>query len=171
MALAVRHAGLIIIGAVLLFGISMPMTAMAVKDKSVSFEQYTYELVPGMSQSLRGVDASVTCPNGDIVSGPLFDFMANKAGHSSSGTWEMLAAPGAALGDTGALDKVLVNSKHFHLQGSWEGLFGRSNAVTCFDAPLPAIVVIEGQCGLGSVINFKASNEVSGSIKGDVTCN
>jgi hypothetical protein len=169
-ALAIIHAGLII-GAVLLSGIFIPMTAIAAKDKTVSFEQYTYELVPGMSQSLRGVDASVTCPNGDTVSGPLFDFSANKAGHNKSGNWGMLAAPGAALGDTGAFDKVLVTKKHFKLQGSWEGLFGRDNAVTCFDASLPATVVIEGQCGLGTVINFKASNEVTGSFKGDITCN
>jgi hypothetical protein len=164
------HAGLII-GAMLIFGIFIPATAMAAKGKSVNFEQYTYEIVPGMSQSLRGVDASVTCPNGDTMPGPLFDFSANKAGHSKSGNWGMLAAPGAALGDTGAFDKVQVTHKHFKLRGSWEGLFGRNNAVTCFDAPLPATVVIKGQCGVGVVVHFKASNGVIGSFKGDVTCN
>jgi hypothetical protein len=161
----------LIIGAMLLSGIFIPVTAMAAKDKSVSFEQYTYEIVPGMSQSLRGVDASVKCPNGDIVSGPLFDFSASKIGDSKSGNWGILAAPGAALGDTGTFDKVHVNKKNFRLHGSWEGLFGRDDAVTCFDASLPATVVIKGQCGIGVVVHFKASNGVTGKFKGDVTCN
>lgn len=146
------------------------MTAMGAKEKSVVFEQYTFELVPGMSQSLRGVDASVTCPNENTISGPLFDFDANKVGSTKSGSWRMIAAPGAALGDAGSFDTVKVTNKNFKLEGSWEGILGRENAVICHDAALPAKVVIKGQCGIGVVVQFRASNGVTGSFKGDVNC-
>ena len=154
----------------MLLGVFFPAAAMGQKEKSVSFEQYTFELVPGMSQSLRGVDALVKCPNGNTVSGPLFQFDATRSGPEESGGWGMLAAPGAALGDGGEFSKVKVNVKHFMLEGSWNGIMGRDNAVTCFDAPLPANVVIKGTCGIGVVVDFRASNGMRGSFTGDVIC-
>jgi hypothetical protein len=157
-------------GSLLLLGVFMPAAAMGQKEKSVSFEQYTFELVPGMSQSLRGVDALVMCPNGSTVSGPLFKFDAARSGPVESGGWGMLAAPGAALGDGGEFGKVKVNAKNFKLEGPWEGIMGRNNAVTCFDAPLPANVVIKGTCGIEVVVDFRASNGMRGSFTGDVIC-
>ena len=154
----------------MLLGVFVPAAAMGQKEKSVSFEQYTFELVPGMSQSLRGVDALVACPTGNTVLGPLFKFDAARSGSGESGGWGMLAAPGAALGDSGDFSKVKVGAKSFRLEGSWEGIMGRQNGVTCFDAPLPANVVIKGTCGIGVVVDFRASNDVRGSFTGDVTC-
>jgi hypothetical protein len=149
----------------------VPMSAMATKSKSVSFEQYTFELVPGMSQSLRGLDASVTCSDGTIISGPLFDFGASRDGPGNSGTWQMIAAPGAAAGDAGSFDNVKIVPKHFKLQGLWDDRLGRGNSVVCFDSLIPAHVIIEGQCGIGVTVMLKATNGVTGSFKGDVNCN
>jgi hypothetical protein len=149
----------------------VPEDAMAAKAKGVNFDQYTFELVPGNSQSLRGVDALLTCADGSTVSGPLFDFAASRGGPSTSGSWQMIAAPGAAAGDGGNVDKVIISSRHFVLRGTWEDPLGRGNAVTCFDASIPADIVLEGTCGVGQTVILRASNGVSGTIKGDVTCN
>lgn len=162
------HAGMII-GAMLLSGIFIPVTAMAAK--SVSFDQYTYEIVPGNSQSSRGVDASVKCPDGSTVSGPLFDFSANRERTGTSGSWKMIAAPGAAAGDGGRIEIVRLPDNNFKLKGTWEILPGRESAVICYGASVPATVVIKGECGIGVVVHFKASNGVTGKFKGDVTCN
>jgi hypothetical protein len=149
----------------------VPMSVMGTKARDVTFEQYTFELVPGNSMSLRGLDASLTCSDGTTVSGPLFGFSASRGGSSSSGNWHMIAAPGAAAGDAGSFDNVKVVPKHFKLQGVWDDRLGRGNAVTCFEAPIPADVVIEGQCGVGVTVTLKASNGVTGTFKGDVHCN
>jgi hypothetical protein len=163
------HLG-VLITAILVSGIFMPTTVMSAKEKSVSFDQYTFELVPGMSKSLRVENASMTCADGSIVSGPLFHLDARKVASSKSGSWGLLAAHRAALGDKGSFDRVKVTNNDFQLQGSWEGIMGRNKAVICIDAALLATVVFKGACGEGAVVIFKASNGVSGSFKGDVKC-
>lgn len=156
---------------VALLGFLLPTSAIATKSKSVNFEQYTIELVPGLPQSLRGVDASVTCVDGRTISGPLFHFSASRTGPSNSGNWDLLAAPGAAAGDTGTTDKVRIAPKHFKLHGSWDDPTSRGFAVICSDGAIPTNFVIEGACGIGVTVMLKASNGVTGSFKGDVICN
>jgi len=167
--------GFIRVGAMIILlalaAILVPSSVMAAKSKSVSFDQNTFEIVPGNSQSLRGLDASLTCSDGTTVSGPLFGFSASKDRSSMSGSWHMIAAPGAAAGDAGSFDKVNITPKHFKLQGVWDDRLGRGNAVTCFEALIPADVVIDGQCGIGVTVTLKASNGVTGTFKGDVNCN
>jgi hypothetical protein len=143
----------------------------ATKTRSVDFEQYTFELVPGLSQTVRGVDAFVTCPDGSSIVGSLFAFSPNKEGSATLGAWSMLAAPGAAAGDGGSIEEAQIGSKHFKLKGVWDDLFGRETAVICGDAYVPAQVVIQGPCGIGVTVLFKASNGVSGAFKGDAICN
>jgi hypothetical protein len=164
------HIG-VIFSLVALTAFLMPTSVQATKSKSVSFEQSTFELVPGMSQSLRGLDAAVTCSDGTTILGPLFDFSAIRDGRSNSGSWQMIAAPGAAAGDAGSFDNVKITPKHFKLQGLWDDRLGRGNSVVCFEAPIPAYLIIQGECGNGVTVTLKATNGVKGSFKGDVNCN
>ncbi|MGI0048310.1 MAG: hypothetical protein ACREAW_02120, partial [Nitrososphaera sp.] len=153
------HIGMIF-SLVALTAFLMPTTVLATKSRSVSFEQSTFELVPGISQSLRGLDAAITCSDGTTISGPLFDFSAIRDGRSNSGSWQMIAAPGAAAGDAGSFDNVKITPKQFKLQGLWDDRLSRGNSVVCFDAPIPAYVVIQGQCGVGMTVTLKATNGV-----------
>ena len=164
MTLQLSHIAMIAVF-VSLLGFFLPTYAIANKSKSVDFEQYTFELVPGQSQSLRGVDAVVTCADGTAVLGPLLDFSASR-----DGSWNIIAAPGAAAGDSGTIEKSHIVSKHFKLKGTWDDPIGRGNSVACFDSAIPASVVIQGQCGLGVTVTLKASNGVTGTFRGDVTC-
>lgn len=92
-------------------------------------------------------------------------------GSSGSGNWHVIAAPGAAAGDAGSFDNAKIVPKHFKLQGVWEDRRGNGNAVVCFEASIPADVVIEGQCGIGVTVTLKASNGVTGTFRGDANCN
>jgi hypothetical protein len=83
----------------------------------------------------------------------------------------MIAAPGAAAGDAGSFDDVKIVPKHFKLKGLWDDRLGRGNAVTCFDATIPADVLLTGPCGVGVTVTLKSSNGVTGTFKGDVDCN
>jgi len=160
---------LLIIGSLALLIGTIPLSASAARKSGVEFAQYTYELVPGQSQSLRGVDSQIRCGDGTTVSGPLFDLSATRDTGLTSGSWTMLAAPGAASGDAGALEKAQIGVKQFRLKGVWDN-FGRDKAIICSASVIPAEILIQGDCGIGVNIQLKSSNGVSGSFRGDVNC-
>ena len=147
----------------------MPISAYAVKEPTVEFTQYTYEVVPGMSQSLRGVDSFMDCGNGNIIAGPLFDLSATRDGSSSSGSWTMIAAPGAAAGDAGSIEKAQIGVKQFRIKGQWDN-FGRENSIVCYGTLLPIDFTLKGRCGMGVNIELTTSTGIKGSFKGDVNC-
>jgi len=163
------HFGLVAIFIAFL-GLLVPLYASAAKTRNVDFEQYTYEIVPGNSQSLRGVDAFVKCPDGSTVSGPLFDFEATSDRPTSSGTWRMIAAPGAAAGDGGTVEQGLIGRTHYRLTATLDDPQNRGKSVICPDVPIPTEVVIKGYCGVGVTVKFEASNGMIGRFKGDVSC-
>lgn len=169
----VFYAGL---AAAILALTSLPLsTASASMTKSVTFAQDTALEFPGIPQSLRGVNSTVTCPDGTTVGGefgPLFEFDATREQGESSGFWRITAAPGAADTDDGEVTFALITPVKFKLLATWDPHFGSTHAIICdsTDATIPADVVIKGECGEGVMVQFKSSNGVTGSFQGNVTC-
>lgn len=161
---------------VALAGLMLPLsTASAAPVKNVSFTQERALEFLGIPQSLRGVDAVVTCSDGTTVGGelgPLFSFSASREKGESSGFWRILAAPGAADTDDGQVTFALVNPVKFKLNATWDPHFGSTHTIICdsSSATIPADVVIEGECGEGVTVKFRASNGITGSFLGDVSC-
>jgi hypothetical protein len=150
----------------------LPMSASASPTKTVTFLQYLAEEFPGIPQSLRGINAVVTCPDGSVTGGafgPLFSFDATREGGTSTGSWHMLAAPGAASGDTGDVTDAKISNSHFKLKATWDDINGSGHDIICGE-PIPATAEIKGPCGTGVIVEFRGSNGVTGTFQGDVTC-
>jgi hypothetical protein len=150
----------------------MPISASASPAKTVTFLQDRTEEFPGIPQSLRGVNSVVTCPDGSVTGGdfgPLFGFDASREGGVSTGSWNMLAAPGAAADDNGSVTNVKISASHFELKATWSDAGGFGHDIICGE-PIPESVVIKGPCGTDVIVKFKASSGVSGTFQGDVTC-
>jgi hypothetical protein len=150
----------------------MPISASASPAKTVTFLQDRAEEFPSIPQSLRGINSVVTCPDGSVTGGdfgPLFGFDAGREGGASTGSWNMLAAPGAAAGDNGSVTNAKISASHFKLKATWSDAGGFGHDIICGE-PIPANVVIEGPCGTGVTVEFRGSNGVTGSFQGDVTC-
>jgi len=152
-------------------GILLPtLSASASKSKSVVFNQYQEETVPGLSQSLRGIDVIFNCPgeSNSPDNGPLFKFTATRDGSTASGNFDLLAAPGAASGDTGNVEEAKITPKKFKLEGTiFDKGFGHD--INCGE-PLPTTFVLEGPCGINVDVKLTVSNGINGTFRGDVVC-
>jgi hypothetical protein len=146
------------------------VSANATKTKSVVFDQYQEEEFPGISQSLRGVDVVFNCPGEDNPQGfgPLVGFSANREGSTSTGIISMIAAPGAAAGDTGTITEAKITPHKFKLEGTF-GNTAFGHDIICTE-PLPTTFVIDGPCGVNVEVNMVVSNGINASFKGDVAC-
>lgn len=146
------------------------LSASAAKTKSVVFDHYQEEEFPGILQSLRGVDVVFNCPGEDNPQGfgPLFGFSATREGPTSAGNLALLAAPGAAAGDSGTVTDAKITPHKFKLEGTFANTaFGHD--IICTE-PLPTTFVLEGPCGVNVEVNLAVSNGINGSFKGDVVC-
>jgi hypothetical protein len=152
--------------------LALPISASASPTKTVTFLQDRAEEFPGIPQSLRGINSTVTCPDGSVTGGafgPLFSFGATRESGTSTGSWHLLAAPGAAAGDSGDVTNAKVSASHFKLKATWDDINGSGHDIICGE-PIPATVEIEGPCGTGVMVEFRGSNGVTGTFQGDVTC-
>lgn len=152
-------------------GILLPtVSASASKSKSVVFSQYQEETVPGLSQSLRGIQVIFNCPgeSNSPGDGPLFGFSATREGSTVTGIIDWLAAPGAASGDSGPVKEAKITPKKFKLEGTIVDK-GFGHDIICGE-PLPTTFVLEGPCGINVDVNLKVSNGINGSFRGDVVC-
>jgi hypothetical protein len=146
------------------------LSTSAAKTKSVVFDQYQEETVPGLSQSLRGIDVIFNCPgeNNSPDHGPLFQFSASREGPTATGNFGLLAAPGAASGDSGTVTDAKITPKKFKLEGTIIDK-GFGHDIIC-GKPLPTTFVLEGPCGIDVNVNLKVSNGINGTFRGDVVC-
>lgn len=144
-------------------------TASIPSTQSVVFAQKTVLQTPGISKSLRGVDAHLTCLDGSHTDGYLFDFSATRTGNSTvSGSWLREGAPGVPGRAQETITRANITSINFRLEGTW------TNNDTFLDcgasSSLPSTAIIEGSCISDALVTFAGPNGLTGSFRGNVTC-
>jgi hypothetical protein len=153
-----------------------PHVSMPSKHTGVEFHSG-----PGCPGIGCGV-GEIQCPDGHVETPytPYFNFAANKTlGHHAKGSWE--AQQGGQAGgnsDDGTLMKLRFIGNHFVTKGNWTGHSTSmtpstptsQTVVLCSNTPLDhTMVVISGDCGT-SEVKFRATNGITGTFKGPVTC-
>jgi hypothetical protein len=146
-----------------------PTDSNAAKVKSVTFTPVLVEIAPG---HFDAVGASTKCPNGSVTPGGILSMNPSKTGASVSGSWHILQEEGAVTGpDGGTFTKLQVSKNKFNAKGDF--ITGDNNlgiSLICQDAHIPAKVSFRGACGPDGIVILVASNGVTGSYKGNITC-
>ena len=144
---------------------AVPLSAAA-PTRTAAFQNYVNIVDGGIPEG----QGTVSCPDGFVATGELFDVSVTQTAGVVTGTWYMVHY-GAAASDGGSISGGHISKMNFRLTGNWTSpgsLYGHT--VACSTAPIRATVTITGNCGTDVTVTLVASNGVTATFPGDAAC-